>query len=76
MVEIMNNKCTVCKSTIDNQWSSLQNTVSKTADLNNLLNCGFIERCIHCYKNLVEMTEKREQEWYLGVMKVIEKRFG
>ena len=71
----MNNKCTVCKATIDTQWSSLQNKIKETGDLNNALTLGFVERCIYCYKSLVELTEKRENEWYQEVMKAIEKRF-
>lgn len=72
----MNNKCLICKATIDNQWTILQNEIKKTANLDNLLVQGFVERCIYCYKDLLELTEKREQAWYNDVMKVIEKRFG
>ena len=72
----MNNKCLICKATIDAQWSELQNKIREITDLKNPLNLGFIERCIYCYKELLELTEKREHEWYQEVMKVIEKRFG
>ena len=72
----MNNKCLICKATIDHQWSSLQNHIRETGDLNNPLTLGFVERCIYCYKQLVELTEKREMEWYQEVMRAIEKRFG
>ena len=72
----MNNTCNTCKATIDEQWSSLQNKIKKTADLTNPLNKGFTERCIYCYKDLLELTEKREKEWFQEVMKAVEKRFG
>lgn len=71
----MNNICSICKATIDYQWSSLQDNIRETANLNHLLTRGFVERCIYCYKDLVELTEKREQEWYQEIMKAIEKRF-
>jgi len=71
----MNNICVVCKATIDQQWSSLQNEIKKVSDLSKPLNQGFTERCIYCYKALLELTEKREQEWFQEVMKAVEKRF-
>jgi DNA-directed RNA polymerase subunit N (RpoN/RPB10) len=71
----MNNNCLICKKTISEEWSSLQNTIKETADLNNPLVNGFVERCIYCYKDLLELTEKRDHEWYIEVMKAVEKRF-
>jgi len=71
----MNNKCVVCNATVDVQWSSLQNKIKETADLSQPLNLGFVERCIYCYKTLVELTEQRETEWYQEVMRAVEKRF-
>lgn len=72
----MNNICTICKATIEEQWSSLQNEIKKKGDLDNSLTLGFIERCIFCYKNLVELTENREFEWYREVVKSFERRMG
>ena len=72
----MNNVCLICKATIDEQWSSLQNNIRTNGDLKNLLTIGFVERCIYCYKSLVELTEKREHEWYLDVMKAVYKKFN
>lgn len=70
----MNNICTICKATIEHQWSVLQNEIRKRGNLENLLTLGFVERCIYCYKNLVELTEKREHEWYQEVVKAAQRR--
>lgn len=68
----MNNVCMICKATIDLQWSELQNEVRYKLNIGkfgyNHKNNAFIERCIYCYKNFVELNEKREREWYKSVM--------
>lgn len=68
----MNNICTICRATIDVSWSELQNKLKRFAD-NSLLNMGFVERCIYCYKSLLELTEQKEHEWYQEVIKIVEK---
>jgi len=74
----MNNICEICKATIDSQWSTLQNEIkNKFGDKPmNRLTIAFVERCIYCYKQYLEIIEKDDHDWYLTVMKVIEKRFG
>ena len=71
----MNNYCQICKSTMDAHWISLQAEVRKTSDLSVFLNKAFVDRCIYCYKQALELTEQKEQMWHKEVMKVIEKRF-
>lgn len=71
----MNNYCTICKMLIDQSWSELQKTLSKYIN-HSILGTEITKRCIYCYKNLVELTEEREYEWYKEVMKAVEKRFG
>lgn len=68
----MNNICVTCKSTIDQQWSDLQNSIKNKIDMNSYLDRGFIERCIYCYKTLLELTEKKDHEWYLMFNKRLE----
>lgn len=70
----MLNTCAICKATIDQNWSALQEQVKAKADLNKPLNAGFVERCIYCYKALLELTEKQEQQWYLIAIEAIAKR--
>ncbi len=66
------NTCSVCKMTIDEQWTSLQDSLKQYAN-KSILNRGLTERCIYCYKALVELVEKTEHEWYLEVLKAREK---
>lgn len=78
----MNNTCNVCKATIDLQWSALQNEIKEkynnaSADRRTLsFRTAFIGRCIYCYKDFLERTEKDEELWYQEVMRVSSKRFG
>lgn len=70
----MNNTCSICRSTIDNQWSSLQNYIKSFGISSNLLSTEFITRCIYCYKSLLELSLKSEHQLYVDVVKAIEKR--
>lgn len=74
----MNNICTVCKATIDEQWSSAQNEVIGMFRglITNIRAMAFATRCIYCYKQYIEMKDKNEHNWYLEVMRVIEKQYG
>jgi hypothetical protein len=72
----MNNNCQVCKATMDEHWKSIQAEVRKTADLSVPLNKAFVERCIYCYKQMLELTENKDQKWYLEIMAIIERRFN
>lgn len=70
----MNNICGVCKTTIDLQWTDLQNNI-RGKGISNRHAKAFIDRCIYCYKQYLELAEKGEHDWYLQFMNATEKRF-
>jgi hypothetical protein len=65
--------CCVCKKTMDKQWIELQNTIKDRGNVTSYLTTAFVERCIYCYKQLLELTEQKEQDWYDQTIKAWDK---
>lgn len=70
----MHNSCHICKMPIDRQWLEMQDYVRVNSDNNGFVAKALTERCIFCYKSLVELNEKMENEWYQKVLNMMNKK--
>lgn len=67
-------KCATCKATIDPDWVVFQEEIKLKADLTDLLNEAFVSRCIYCYKQLLELSISKQNEWCEVMLETINKR--